>query len=122
VTDSRPDPSGARFRAEIAEQPDALLRLLDEAPVVVEAGRAIARRQPAFVRLVAHGSSDNAASYGMYTFGLLAGTPAFRDSISLSVYYGAEHEPAASPVVALSQSGRHRTSSSTSRGPAGPVR
>jgi glutamine---fructose-6-phosphate transaminase (isomerizing) len=106
VTDSRPDPSGARFRAEIAEQPDALLRLLDEAPVVVEAGRAIARRQPAFVRLVAHGSSDNAASYGMYTFGLLAGTPAFRDSISLSVYYGAEHELAASPVVALSQSGR----------------
>jgi glutamine---fructose-6-phosphate transaminase (isomerizing) len=106
VSGSLPDAAGARFRAEIVEQPDALLRLLDEAPSVVEAGRAIAGRRPAFVRLVAHGSSDNAAAYGTYAFGLLAGVPAFRDSISLSVYYDAAQELGASPVVALSQSGR----------------
>ena len=47
--------------------------------------------QAAFVRLVGHGSSDNAAALGTYAFGLLGGVPAFRDSISLSVYYGAEH-------------------------------
>ena len=72
----------------------------------IEAGRAIRRRRPRFVRLVGHGSSDNAAVYGTYAFGLLGGVPAFRASISLSVYYGAEHELERSPVVALSQSGR----------------
>ena len=106
MSDSRPDPAGARFRAEIAEQPDALLRLLGDAGAIREAGRAIARGQPAFVRLVAHGSSDNAATYGTYAFGLLSRVPAFRASISLSVYYDAEHDIARSPVVALSQSGR----------------
>ena len=39
--------------------------------------------------MVGHGSSDNAASYGVYAFGLLAGLTAIRDSISLTVYYGA---------------------------------
>ena len=106
MSDSRPDPAGAWFRAEIVEQPDALLRLLDGAATIVEAGRAIRRRRPRFVRLVAHGSSDNAAVYGTYAFGLLGGIPAFRDSISLSVYYGVEHELRPAPVVALSQSGR----------------
>ena len=58
------------------------------------------------MRLVGHGSSDNAASYGVYAFGLLPGWTALRDSISLSVYYGAELDLARSCVVALSQSGR----------------
>jgi glucosamine--fructose-6-phosphate aminotransferase (isomerizing) len=58
------------------------------------------------VRLVGHGSSDNAASYGVYAFGLLPGWTALRDSISLSVYYGAEVDVASSAVIALSQSGR----------------
>ena len=56
--------------------------------------------------MVAHGSSDNAASYGVYAFGLLAGQTAIRDSISLTVYYGAKLDFARSTVIALSQSGR----------------
>jgi hypothetical protein len=35
VSDSRPDIAGARFHAELVEQPDALLRLLDEAAAAV---------------------------------------------------------------------------------------
>jgi glucosamine--fructose-6-phosphate aminotransferase (isomerizing) len=57
------------------------------------------------VRIVGHGSSDNAASYGVYAFGLLPAWTALRDSISLLVYYGAELELSGSTVVALSQSG-----------------
>jgi glutamine---fructose-6-phosphate transaminase (isomerizing) len=57
------------------------------------------------VRMVGHGSSDNAASYGVYAFGLLPAWTALRDSISLSVYYGAEVDLRSSCVVALSQSG-----------------
>ena len=56
--------------------------------------------------MVGHGSSDNAASYGVYAFGLLAGQTALRDSISLTVYYGAKLDFAGSTVIALSQSGR----------------
>ena len=56
--------------------------------------------------MVGHGSSDNAASYGVYAFGLLPAWTAMRDSISLSVYYGAELDLARSCVLALSQSGR----------------
>ena len=39
------------------------------------------------VRIVGHGSSDNAASYGVYAFGLLPRWTALRDSITLTVYY-----------------------------------
>ena len=55
--------------------------------------------------MVGHGSSDNAASYGVYAFGLLPGWTALRDSISLTVYYGAELDMSVD-TAALSQSGR----------------
>ena len=57
-------------------------------------------------RLVAHGSSDNAAAYGVYAFSLLAGLTAFRESISLLTYYEAAPDLRDSIVVAISQSGR----------------
>ena len=97
-----PEP-GVQFLAEIREQPAALRRLLEHRAEF----RDVAARAPAgLVRMVAHGSSDNAASYGVYAFGLLAGRTALRDSISLTVYYSAELDFADSTVIALSQSGR----------------
>ena len=97
---------GETFLAEIRDQPQALLRLVEQAPVYEEAARAAIERGPHIVRLVGHGSSDNAASYGVYAFGLEPGWTALRDSISLSVYYGAKIDLERSIVVALSQSGR----------------
>ena len=94
------------FLAEVREQPAALLTLLEHLDAFVEVGRACAERKPTVVRLVAHGSSDAAAAYGVYAFGLLPGWTALRDSISLSVYYGAEIDFSSSVVVALSQSGQ----------------
>jgi glucosamine--fructose-6-phosphate aminotransferase (isomerizing) len=55
---------------------------------------------------VAHGSSDNAAAYGVYAFSLLAGLTAFRESISLLTYYETAPDLRDSIVVAISQSGR----------------
>jgi glutamine---fructose-6-phosphate transaminase (isomerizing) len=94
------------FLAEVREQPAALVTLLEHLDAFVEVGRACAERKPAAVRLVGHGSSDAAASYGVYAFGLLPGWTALRDSISLSVYYGAELDFSSSVVIGLSQSGR----------------
>ncbi len=96
---------GELFLREIGEQPAALRALLMTEGEVAGVAREIARR-PRLVRLVGHGSSDNAASYAVYAFGLLPGWSAMRDSISLSVYYGADLPYSDSLVIALSQSGR----------------
>jgi glutamine---fructose-6-phosphate transaminase (isomerizing) len=112
---SRPDPAvavepdaerGEIFLGEIREQPAALLRLLDHDEDYSAVARELLRRDPQLVRLVGHGSSDNAATYGIYAFGLLPHLTGSRDSISLSVYYGAEVDFSRSVVVALSQSGQ----------------
>lgn len=97
---------GELFLGEIREQPAALRRLLEHRETFAEVGRALRERAPDVVRLVGHGSSDNAASYGVYAFGLLPGWTAMRDSISLSVYYDAQLDLSRSAVLGLSQSGR----------------
>ena len=50
-------------------------------------------RSVQLVRMVGHGSSDNAASYGVYAFGLLPRWTAMRDSITLTVHYDTPHRP-----------------------------
>jgi glutamine---fructose-6-phosphate transaminase (isomerizing) len=97
---------GELLLAEIREQPHALARLLEHEAEIAALAEAIAARAPSVVRLVGHGTSDNAASYGVYAFGLLPGWTAFRDSISLTVYYDAQIDLADSVVIALSQSGQ----------------
>jgi glutamine---fructose-6-phosphate transaminase (isomerizing) len=99
-------PSGGLFLSEVREQPEALLRLLEHEADLGAAARALAERAPTAVRLVGHGTSDSAATYGTYAFGLLPGWTALRDTISLTVYYGATFDLASSAVIALSQSGR----------------
>jgi glucosamine--fructose-6-phosphate aminotransferase (isomerizing) len=103
--DAAPEP-GSRFRDEIREQPDALLRLLEGEAEFARVGAEIRSRDATTIRMVGHGSSDNAASYGVYAFGLLPRWTALRDSISLTVYYGAELDMSGCTVLALSQSGR----------------
>jgi glucosamine--fructose-6-phosphate aminotransferase (isomerizing) len=101
-----PRGGGAAFLAEIHEQPDALLRLVATRDRFEDVAAEMRRRGAATVRMVGHGSSDNAASYGVYAFGLLPAWTAVRDSISLSVYYRAELDMSGATVLALSQSGR----------------
>jgi hypothetical protein len=80
-----PHNPGELFLGEIREQPAALLRLLEQTAEFEAVTRAMVDRRPSVVRLVGHGSSDAAASYGVYAFGLLPGWTAMRDSISLTV-------------------------------------
>jgi glucosamine--fructose-6-phosphate aminotransferase (isomerizing) len=106
---SSPEPEpgpGERFLAEIREQPDALRSLLAHDAEFARVAAAIHGRRASLVRMVGHGSSDNAASYGVYAFGLLPRWTALRDSITLTVYFRAGPDLSGSTVVALSQSGR----------------
>jgi len=107
LSPSEPREPGAQFLAEIREQPRALERLLEREADFARVA-AIARERGTTIRLVGHGSSDNAAAYGMYAFGLLPGWTAMRDSITLSVYYKASVDMSGSTVIALSQSGQTR--------------
>jgi glutamine---fructose-6-phosphate transaminase (isomerizing) len=96
---------GALLLREIREQPAALERLLEHSDAYAAVAAVARERGLSLVRMVGHGSSDNAASYGVYAFGLLPRWTAVRDSISLSVYYGAEIDLRGSCIIALSQSG-----------------
>jgi glutamine---fructose-6-phosphate transaminase (isomerizing) len=107
VQASHPE-AGSRFLAEIREQPDALLRLLERSDDFARVASVIRERGATTIRMAGHGSSDNATSYGVYAFGLLPGWTALRDSISLVVYYRAELDMTGATVIALSQSGRTR--------------
>jgi glucosamine--fructose-6-phosphate aminotransferase (isomerizing) len=97
---------GARFLAEIREQPAALLRLLEHDAEIARVAATVRERDARLVRIVGHGSSDNAASFGVYAFGLLPRWTAMRDSITLTVHYGTPLDMSGSTVVGLSQSGR----------------
>ena len=108
-----PDPAavdgaapGARFLAEIRDQPAALRTLVEHASEYARVAAAARDRAATTVRMVGHGSSDNAASYGVYAFGLLPRWTALRDSITLTVYYRTGLDMSGSTVIGLSQSGR----------------
>jgi glutamine---fructose-6-phosphate transaminase (isomerizing) len=105
---TEPDPAAATglFRAEVREQPEALLRLLELENEFAAVSKLLVERAPTAVRLVGHGTSDAAATFGTYAFGLLPGWTALRDTISLTVYYGATFDLSSSVVIGLSQSGR----------------
>ena len=81
-------PGRRAFLAEIREQPAALLRLLEHDAEIARSQPRSAIATLRLVRMVGHGSSDNAASYGVYAFGLLPRWTALRDSITLTVHYG----------------------------------
>jgi len=97
---------GSQFLAEIREQPRALEGLLEHGEEFARVAATARKRGTTLVRMVGHGSSDNAASYGVYAFGILPRLTALRDSISLTVYYGTELDMSGSLVIGLSQSGR----------------
>jgi glutamine---fructose-6-phosphate transaminase (isomerizing) len=99
-------PAGDLLLREIREQPAVIRRHLAQNDELRAVAARLRRKPPTMVRLVGHGSSDNAASLGIYAFGLLPGWTALRDSMSLSIYYGAELDFRGSCVIALSQSGR----------------
>jgi glucosamine--fructose-6-phosphate aminotransferase (isomerizing) len=96
---------GALMAAEIAEQPDALARLLDRRSEIAAVRDAISERAPRFVLLTARGTSDHAALYAKYLVEVHLGLPAGLVSPSTLTVYGSRPELADVLFVAVSQSG-----------------
>lgn len=99
-------PPGALMAAEIAEQPHALRRLLDEGlPALRAVADRVARRRPRFVLLAARGTSDHAAIYAKYLIEIGLGLPAGLASPSTLTTYGSQPDYDDVLWITVSQSG-----------------
>jgi glucosamine--fructose-6-phosphate aminotransferase (isomerizing) len=97
--------TGALMATEMAEQPDALARLLARAPADAELVARVLPRPLAGTVFAARGSSDNAAVFGRYLAELCSGRPAGLAAPSLYTRYHADVDWRGYLVIALSQSG-----------------
>lgn len=98
---------GERYKKEIREQPDALRRLLAEGRSEVEAlAEDIRAHQPSYGLFAARGSSDNAARYAQYVFGIHNGLTCSLAVPSFFSLYGANPNMKGSLTIGVSQSGQ----------------
>jgi glucosamine--fructose-6-phosphate aminotransferase (isomerizing) len=98
--------AGALMAAEIAEQPAALQRLLDDgAAAIADARERIRQFGPRFALFAARGTSDHAALYAKYLAEVRLGLPAGLASPSTLTVYGARPDLHEVLFVAVSQSG-----------------
>jgi glucosamine--fructose-6-phosphate aminotransferase (isomerizing) len=92
---------------EIREQPAAAQRLLDAAPLTYATLTAALRaRRPRFCVIAARGSSDHAALYAQYLFGIRNRLPVALATPSAITLYGARPDMRDALVIGVSQSGR----------------
>lgn len=99
-------PEPGTTRAEIAEQPAVVERLLRESAGAVTAIAATIRaREPRYALIAARGSSDNAARYAQHVLGRLCGLPVALATPSLHTLYGAAPRYRDALVIGISQSG-----------------
>jgi glucosamine--fructose-6-phosphate aminotransferase (isomerizing) len=91
---------------EIAEQPQALARLLERGlPEIRQVADLIRSRSPRLVLFAARGTSDNASLYGKYLVEILLEKPAGLVSPSTLTAYGSRPDLTGVLVIVVSQSG-----------------
>ena len=91
---------------EIREQPGALERTLaQELRRLPQFQKAMQKKRPRMVVLVARGTSDNAALFGRYLLEITTGIPVSLAAPSISTLYDAPIDYSDALVVAISQSG-----------------
>ncbi|MBI5478490.1 MAG: SIS domain-containing protein [Deltaproteobacteria bacterium] len=96
----------SHFEHEIREQPDTLRRLLQAGrgpfQAVVEAMR---RREVKFLQIAARGTSDNAARYAGYLFGVQNRLPVALAMPSMNTLYGTPPNVGSGLCIGISQAG-----------------
>ncbi len=95
------------LRDELFEQPAAAQRLLERAtPHIERVGSLIRRRDPTLVLIAARGSSDHAALYAQYLWGVRNGLVVGLATPSTITLYAARPRLAGALVLGISQSGQ----------------
>ena len=92
--------------AEIREQPDVVARLVEEAAEpVARVAADLRERGVAALHIAARGTSDHAAIYAQYVFGVRHGLPVALAAPSIASLYGAAPRFGEAAVIGISQSG-----------------
>jgi glucosamine--fructose-6-phosphate aminotransferase (isomerizing) len=92
------------LESEIRQQPDVIGRLI-QSPAFAEVATAIRQADPQFVVIAARGTSDNAARYAQYLFGVHFGLPVALVAPSITTLYGKVSRYRNMLVIGISQSG-----------------
>ena len=96
-----------QLQHEIAEQPAALARLIDRGgPAVLAAARRIREARPEWIMIAARGTSDNAARYAQYLFGVRNGWGVALALPSLYTMYDVAPRLRRALTIGISQSGQ----------------
>lgn len=99
-------PNATLMRQEIGEIPDAIGRLIDAAPAMIEpAAIEIRRTRPKLIATIARGSSDHCATYLKYAFEIAAGIPVASLGPSVASIYGSRLRLSECASISISQSG-----------------
>jgi glutamine---fructose-6-phosphate transaminase (isomerizing) len=107
VTGPLAGPATSQMRADIEDIPAVVERLVtQQAPAVAEAAGAIERTAPAWVSIVARGSSDHVAVYSQYLLEAYLGLPAGLALPSVTTVYESSIGWRGGLVLAISQSGQ----------------
>jgi glucosamine--fructose-6-phosphate aminotransferase (isomerizing) len=92
---------------EIAQQPSVIAHLLNEEDANIRRiAAAIRDFNPAFIAIAARGTSDNAARYAQYTFGIHARMPVALSTPSVHTLYEVPVNLSKAVVIGVSQSGQ----------------
>jgi glucosamine--fructose-6-phosphate aminotransferase (isomerizing) len=95
------------LQKEIEEQPQVIQRLLEDEQLTIEqVAKAIQDYTPRFIVFAARGSSDNAARYGQYLFGIANGLSVALATPSLFTRYRQPPSLEDALVLGISQSGQ----------------
>ena len=92
------------LESEIRQQPETVARLLTDSMFDTVAG-AIRQAAPRSVTIAARGTSDNAARYAQYLFGVQFGLPVALSTPSVTTLYGKKIQYHDTLVIGISQSG-----------------
>ena len=90
---------------EIEEQPAVIARLLERAPAIDAIARSVLEHDVEHVVIAARGTSDHAAIYAQYLFGIRLRLPVALAAPSITTLYHVEPRFARSLVIGVSQSG-----------------
>ena len=96
----------SQLRTEIFAQPQALAAAIAQQAHITPIAAAILRYQPRYVVIAARGTSDNAARYAQYLFGIVLGWPVALATPALGTLYDADLAYEQALVIGISQSGR----------------
>src|SRR5512140_2627428 len=97
----------SQYEQEIREQPEVIGRLLrDQDGQVRRIVAELQARPPRFILIAARGTSDNAATYAKYLFGMFNHTPVGLAIPSLYTLYDEPPRMSDGLVIGISQSGQ----------------